>query len=180
MTNYQEILDFWFKELNPDQHFTADDQLDQEIAHRFGQIHTAARQSQLYAWRDNLDSALAEIIILDQFSRNLFRGNWRSYSQDGMALALAQQAIARFNTNQLTSQERSFLYMPYMHSESLAIHDQAMMLFSSDPGLAETLEYEVAHYKIIKAFNRYPFRNQALGRQSTPEEEDFLANFTGF
>jgi len=112
--------------------------------------------------------------VLDQFSRNIHRGAPQAFAQDALALALAQELVAARHDQELTTEERAFAYMPYMHSESLAIHDQAMLLFNQ-PGLDNNLQFEVRHRDIIARFGRYPHRNAALGRNSTAEETSFLA-----
>ncbi len=121
----------------------------------------------------NLKGALAEIIILDQFSRNMFRDTPKSFTQDPQALALAQHAIEKQFDQQLSLSECSFLYMPFMHSESILIHQQALNLFSK-PGLESGLDFENQHLAIIERFGRYPHRNEILGRQSTDEEIAFV------
>ena len=111
--------------------------------------------------------------MLDQFSRNLHRGDGRAFANDAMALALAQEAVAAGADQGLTTDERGFLYMPYMHSESRAIHEVAVGLFT-DLGLESNLDFELRHKEIIDRFGRYPHRNEVLGRESTPEEIEFL------
>ncbi len=117
---------------------------------------------------------LAELIILDQFSRNLYRGTWHAFATDTMALALAQEAVAAEADLALSPEERVFLYMPYMHSESKLIHEVAERLFREN-GPKSNYDFELRHKAIIDRFGRYPHRNVMLGRQSTPEELAFLA-----
>jgi len=167
------VLKFWFEEIDPSFWFKKDDDFDAEIRHRFLRLHTAISQGEGFHWRENIEGRLAEIIVLDQFSRNIFRDQPSSFAYDRMALALAQEAVATKLDPQLPADKRAFLYMPYMHSESLIIHDQAMKLFNQ-PGLEHSLEYEIRHRDIIERFGRYPHRNQILNRLSTPEELDFL------
>lgn len=171
--NYHDIYDFWFKELTTEHWFKKDKNLDAEITRRFGDIHQQACRAELSSWRDNPYGALSEIILLDQFSRNIFRDSHLSFAFDGMALVLSQIAIEKgFNKN-LNSSEKAFLYMPFMHSESLLIHEQAVELFS-EKGLEYNFDFELQHKKIIEKFGRYPHRNKILGRQSTSEEIEFL------
>ena len=125
------------------------------------------------AWRDTPHGRLAEIIVLDQFSRNLFRNSAKAFAQDGMALVLAQEAVRSGADAALMPQERVFLYMPYMHSESAAIHQTAVELFTRN-GISDNLDYELKHKAIIDRFGRYPHRNAVLGRTSTPGEIAFL------
>ena len=169
----EEILSFWFNELLPKQWWQPDRMLDQEIQSRFGSIHQAACQCELYLWRKTATGCLAEIIILDQFSRNIYRQQAQAFSADPLALCLAQNAIASGTDKMLNLTQRAFLYMPYMHSESFTIHDLAVDLFSVQ-GMEQHLNFEKQHQAIIKRFGRYPHRNALLGRTSTPEEIEFL------
>lgn len=169
-----DVLHFWFEELTPAQHFTADATLDTLIRQRFAPTWEAARQCELWTWRATPRGRLAEILVLDQFSRNIHRGTPLAFAQDALALALAQELVAGQHDRALPAGERAFAYMPYMHSESLAIHDQARLLFNQ-PGLENNLQFEVRHRDIVARFGRYPHRNVVLGRESTPEEIAFLA-----
>ncbi|MBV7390390.1 MULTISPECIES: DUF924 family protein [Enterococcus] len=169
----QTVLDFWFTESTTEQWFKKDEVFDQTINERFGALHKQVSQGEKAFWRDTIQGRLAEILVLDQFSRNLFRDDPRSFAYDGMALVLAQEAIGKDELNELTVEERSFVYMPFMHSESLAIHQQALTLFS-EPGMENNLDFEKRHRDIIERFGRYPHRNAVLNRSSTPEELAFL------
>lgn len=169
-----DVLHFWFKELTPAQHFTADPAVDGDIAQRFAAAWEAARRCELWTWRATPRGRLAEILVLDQFSRNIHRGTPLAFAQDALALALAQELVAGQHDRALSAEERAFAYMPYMHSESLALHDQAMLLFNQ-PGLENNLQFEVRHRDIIARFGRYPHRNAVLGRESTAEETAFLS-----
>lgn len=168
------VLHFWFEELTPAQHFSADTALDALIRQRFAPTWEAARQCELWTWRATPRGRLAEILVLDQFSRNIHRGTPLAFAQDALALALAQELVTGQHDRALPAAERAFAYMPYMHSESLAIHDQALLLFNQ-PGLENNLQFEVRHRDIVARFGRYPHRNVVLGRESTPEEIAFLA-----
>ena len=169
----REILSFWFDELRPEQWWRVDAALDAEIARRFAAIHRAAVHSELWDWREAPSGRLAEVIVLDQFSRNLFRGDARAFAADPLALALAQEAIRIGADHALPIAQRDFLYMPFMHSESLRVHEEALRLFSQ-PGHEFQLGYERRHRTILERFGRYPHRNRMLGRTSTPEEAVFL------
>ncbi|WP_151705298.1 DUF924 family protein [Nitrincola alkalilacustris] len=171
--HYQDVLTFWFDELTPEQWFVKDQSVDELIKSRFSYFLTAASRVELFAWRESAAGALAEILVLDQFSRNVYRDKPAAFAQDPLALALAQEAIRRGLNQELTAEQRSFLYMPFMHSESRHIHEQAVELFS-EPGLENNLKFELAHKEIIDRFDRYPHRNQILGRVSTAEEIEFL------
>lgn len=169
-----DILAFWFDELQPRQHFVKDPAIDKVISERFGKIHAAASRGELHAWRDTPQGRLAEIIVIDQFSRNLFRNDPRAFACDPMALALAQEAVRAGADQELPAAQQAFVYMPYMHSESPLIHALAVELFAR-PGLEGNLKFEHAHKAIIDRFGRYPHRNAVLGRTSTADETAFLA-----
>ena len=170
----QPILHFWFTELTPKQHFAKDAALDEAIRTRFGSTLEAAAKCELFAWRATPEGRLAEVLVLDQFSRNVYRDTARAFAQDALALVLAQELVASTQDRSLPLAQRSFAYMPYMHSESLAIHTQAVQLFSQ-PGLENNLSFELRHQEIIDRFGRYPHRNAILGRTSTAEELTFLS-----
>jgi uncharacterized protein (DUF924 family) len=169
----QDILAFWFDELDNRRRFAKDAALDALIGQRFGATLVAATRGELWAWRGTAAGRLAEIIVLDQFSRNIHRDTPLAFAQDAQALALAQELVASGLDASLPEAQRAFAYMPYMHSESLLIHDEAVRLFSQ-PGLEGTLAFELRHRTIIERFGRYPHRNGILGRASTPEEEAFV------
>jgi len=170
---WQEVLDCWFSELESKQWWIKDENLDRDIASRFGALHKAAIAGELSDWRESPAGRLAEIIIVDQFSRNIYRGRPESFAYDGMALALAQEAVRARADQQFEAPEKAFFYMPFMHSESPAIHKVALKLFEQ-PGVEFNLEFEEKHKAIIDRFGRYPHRNEILGRESTPEEMSFL------
>jgi len=173
MVTTHNILDFWYKELTPKQWFQKSDELDALITERFTTILEKARQGECYVWRKEPEGRLAEILVLDQFSRNIYRDLPESFAQDPMAIALAQEAVALGVDKGMNDDQKSFLYMPYMHSESALIHEQAVQLFDQ-PGLEEKLRFELMHKNIIDRFGRYPHRNNILGRTSTTEELEFL------
>ena len=168
------ILHFWFTELSPKQHFAKDPALDEAIRTRFGATLEAAARCELFAWRSTPEGRLAEVLLLDQFSRNVYRDTARAFAHDALALALAQELVAPGQDRSLPLAQRSFAYMPYMHSESALVHDQAVALFSQ-PGMEDTLRFELRHQAIIQRFGRYPHRNALLGRVSTAEELAFRA-----
>lgn len=171
--NPTDIIGFWFDEIESKQWFVKDLAFDQLLIERFSAIHTQASQCELFDWRDTAEGCLAEVIILDQFSRNMFRDTAQAFAFDALALALAQSAIASGFDKALSAQQRTFLYMPFMHSESLKVHDVAMTLFR-DNGVQTNLDFEIKHRDIIERFGRYPHRNGILGRESTQEEIEFL------
>ncbi len=168
-----EILDFWFEQLKPRQWFEKSPAIDRELTERFGDWHRKAAAGELFAWRELIEGRLAEVLLLDQFSRNIHRDKPEAFAQDAMALVLAQEAVARGLDAQLPPERRAFLYMPYMHSESEVIHEEAVRLFDQ-PGLEHNLKFELRHREIIQRFGRYPHRNAVLGRPSTPDELEFL------
>lgn len=169
----QAIIDFWFNELDPSQWWVKSEQVDQLIRERFSDIHHDACEGALFHWRKTATGRLAEIIVLDQFSRNIYRDTPRAFTHDAMALVLAQEAIGIGADLVLAPQQKAFLYMPFMHSESLLIHNIAVQLFSAE-GVETNLDFEQRHRDIIERFGRYPHRNRILGRESTPEEITFL------
>lgn len=173
MSAADDVLEFWFGELRPAQWWQKDPALDGLIRTRFGEVHERAVRGELMNWRGTALGRLAEIIVLDQFSRNIWRDTPRAFASDGMALVLAQEAVAEGADQQLPVKWRAFLYMPFMHSESLRMHEQAIKLFSA-PGLEDNLRFEQRHLEIIERFGRYPHRNAILGRPSTAEEAAFL------
>ena len=170
----KSILHFWFTELTPKQHFAKDAALDEAIRTRFGATLEAAARCELFAWRVTLEGRFAEVLVLDQFSRNVYRDTPQAFAQDALALALAQELVASGQDRSLPLAQRSFVYMPYMHSESVLVHAQAALLFAQ-PGMEDTLRFELRHKEIIDRFGRYPYRNAILGRESTPEELAFLS-----
>ena len=170
---YQKVLTFWFDELDPKDWWRKSEELDSLIEDKFSKLHEYTNNKELDFTSDSPEVRLAKIIVLDQFSRNIYRDKPESFASDILALNLAQDAVRSGLDMQLSPQRRLFLYMPYMHSEDLAIHDEALILFEK-LGFAENLKFEHAHRDIIKRFGRYPHRNAVLGRESTPEEIEFL------
>lgn len=168
-----DIINFWFNEITPKNWFEKDPAFDQLITDRFYMAHQAATKGELYGWRTSPQGCLAEIIVLDQFSRNMFRDQALAFSFDNMALVLAQRAVELKLDQALPAEQRVFVYMPYMHSESQLIHEQAVGLFSQ-PGLESNLHFEYRHKEIIDRYGRYPHRNNVLGRASTTDELNFL------
>ncbi len=171
----KDVYDFWFNEGNEDVWFETDEAFDQEIRDRFYETWEAGRQGLLFDWRDTFDGRLAEIIVLDQFSRNLHRGSALSYTQDPMALILSQHAVESTAYEEQPLEKKNFVLLPWMHSESKEVQalTEQIYLELDDEFLTEIM-YD--HKKIIDQFGRYPHRNQAMGRQSTPAEIEFLEN----
>lgn len=173
MTTYPEIINFWFEKIEPESWWKKDEAFDQIIRERFTDIYQQAVKCELFEWRQDALGWLAEIIVLDQFPRNMFRDSPQAFATDNMAVILVQEAVANQVDNELTATQKSFLYMPLMHSESALIHETALELYSQ-PGLEFNLDFEKKHKAIIDRFGRYPHRNAILGRTSTEEEVAFL------
>jgi uncharacterized protein (DUF924 family) len=168
-----EVLTFWFKDIEPENRWSADPEFDASLRQRFLGLLEQASAGELYAWRSSASGRLAEVVVLDQFSRNIYRNTPRAFAQDPMALVLSQEAVAADALVELPSEQRAFLLMPYMHSESRLIHVQAEVLFR-EFAPAENLEFELQHKAIIDRFGRYPHRNRILGRLSTEDEIELL------
>ena len=171
---HTDVLSFWFREIEPGLWFAADKDFDDLVRRRFPGLIQRAAAGELYAWRATADGRLAEVIVLDQFSRNVYRNTPQAFSQDPVALVLAQEAVASGALNLLDPTHRGFLLLPYMHSESRQIHRVAEALYR-EFAPAVNLDFELRHKDIIDRFGRYPHRNEILGRASTPEELEFLA-----
>jgi len=168
-----DVLTFWFEAHGPDDWWAAKPDFDRQIADRFGATHARLALGEGFAWRVGAAGRLAEVIVLDQFSRQLYRNDPRAFAQDGMALVLAQEAVAAGHDRVLPDAQRAFLYMPYMHSESLLVHEAAQPLFAAlEEGFRKAAEQ---HLVVLRRFGRFPRRNAALGRRSTAEEMAYLA-----
>lgn len=167
------VISFWFKEIDTGLWWKKDNDFDELIRKRFGTLLLQASQGELYQWRQNALGRLAEIIVLDQFSRNIYRDSAQAFTQDAAALILAQEAVAAGALQELNEMERNFLLMPYMHSESKVIHVQAEKLFRQHAP-RDNYEFELKHKVIVDRFGRYPHRNNIMGRPSTAEEIEFL------
>ncbi len=173
------VISFWFEEIDPQLWFVKDDAFDQLLRARFTALHESVCKGETYLWRQTPEGRLAEIIVLDQFSRNMFRGTPKAFASDAQALALAQEAVLLGDDMELPVRQRGFLYMPYMHSESALIHEEAMKLFAQE-GLENSYKFEIAHKIIIDQFGRYPHRNAVMGRESTTAELEFMKEHAGF
>jgi len=173
MADYEDVIEFWFTESGPEKWWAKDADFDRLIGTRYGSVYQKAINCELFAWRETVVGRLAEIIVIDQFSRNIYRDKPQSFAFDSLALALSQEAIRREVQAELKGPQRAFLYMPYMHSESREIHKIAAVLFS-DPEVEGNREFELKHKAIIDRFGRYPHRNTILNRKSTAEELAFL------
>jgi uncharacterized protein (DUF924 family) len=169
----KDVLQFWFEEIDPKFWFKKSADFDQRLRDQFTLLHAQAHAGELYSWRTTPEGRLAEIIVLDQFPRNMFRDLPAAFASDAVALVLSQEAVAGGHDLNMSLSQKIFLYMPHMHSESALVHEQAVKLFTQ-PGLESNLDFERRHQKIILQFGRFPHRNGILGRPSTPEEIEFL------
>jgi uncharacterized protein (DUF924 family) len=174
-----EILEFWFGELSPEQWYESTPEIDETIRSRFLSIHEELATSLPADAYHEADAALAAIIALDQFPRNMFRGTARAFATDNQAALLARNAVEKELDAQVAPERRQFIYMPLEHSEVMADQEHSVMLFSAlgDP---ETLKYAEEHRDIIARFGRFPHRNRVLERESTPGEIAFLNAHQGF
>ena len=178
----QQVLDFWFgPEDQPGygearkEWFEKNDAFDEEIREKFGGLHAAVAQGLLdYFWKDSPLSNLAAVIVLDQFSRQLYRDDAKAFAQDGHALTLAKHALEQGFDQQVPEVHRMFFYLPFEHSENLEDQDRSVALFAQLDN-AEWNRYAQAHRDVVARFGRCPHRNKTLGRESTPEEEAYLA-----
>ncbi|WP_424926547.1 DUF924 family protein [Amaricoccus tamworthensis] len=170
----QEILDFWLKECEPKDWYRVDPKLDDTIREKFGELWETAASGKLSGWIGRPSSALALIILLDQFPRNMFRGDARSFATDSLALKLAKSAILREHDKKFDYPEKQFFYLPYMHAEISSEQDRGVRLFLQNGDAADNLEHARAHRWVIRKFGRFPYRNEALGRSTTKPEQEFL------
>ena len=170
---FDTILAFWFDEITPQQWFKKDESFDNLLRDRFGETVTAARSGALDIWADNATGCLALIIVLDQFTRNIYRDTPLAFSGDEMALALAMRCIQRGYLDTPNSDHRHFMLMPLMHSEDLAIQEMSIPLFEKHTS-PMTVDFAIKHRDIIARFGRFPHRNTILGRPSSDEEIAFL------
>ncbi len=170
----QEILEFW-ESIGPKGWYEVSDQLDQTIRDRFLGLWEQARAGAFRDWMTNAQSALALIILLDQFPRNMFRGDARSFATDQTAVCLSKRAIAMRLDEQIEGGIRQFFFLPLMHSESVGDQDAAVRAFLTRMPNEENLKHARAHRAVIRSFGRFPYRNEVLGRESSAQERDYLA-----
>lgn len=178
MISPDDILSFWFVEHGEPDWFGGKPEFDAALTARFAETHAGVARGEAAWWRATPSGRLAEVIVLDQFSRQLHRKRPEAFASDAMALRLAQDAVAAGDDMRVEPRRRMFFYMPYMHSEDLAVHEEAIRLFTA-LGDAETLKFEIMHRDCIARFGRYPRRNAALGRISTPEEIEYINSGDG-
>ena len=179
-----EVIDFWFgREGEPgygefrEAWFRKDPEFDRVVQERFGPLYERAAAGELDGWREEARSCLALVICLDQFPRNMFRGDGRTHATDDKALETARYALERALDRELPPFQRVFVYMPFMHSESVEDQRRSVELFgrlAEKPGAPDLTSYAVGHMEIVERFGRFPHRNVILGRETTPEEAEFL------
>lgn len=169
----ETILEFWFSDQVRPLWFNATAAFDQALTEQFQATWQAAAAGALEFWVDTPSGALALVIVLDQFPLNMFRGRPESFATEAQARTVARQAIDRGLDQALADSQKAFLYLPFMHSEDLADQDYCVALFSQ-AGLVDSLKWTHHHRELIRRFGRFPHRNAILGRQSTPEELDYL------
>lgn len=176
---WKEVLYFWFSETNKNKWYIKSESFDNEIKEKFEYIYNAALQGKLESWMEFAESALALIIVLDQFPRNMYRNTSKAFASDEMAIKYAKMAIEKGLDKKLNSTQIQFMYMPFMHSENKEDQEISIQLFSK-PGLEISFDYAKQHKAIIDKFGRYPHRNKILERNSTKEEIEFLKHHSGF
>ncbi len=180
----REVLDFWFgREGDPEygqfrnEWFRKDPEFDATVTKKFADLYEEAAAGELDDWRDTAESCLALVIVLDQFPRNMFRGDARTHAEDGRALGASKYAVEHALDRELPAFQRMFLYMPFMHSENAEDQRRSVELFerlAGEPGAPDVVSYAVGHKEIVDRFGRFPHRNEILGRNTTPEEAEFL------
>jgi uncharacterized protein (DUF924 family) len=168
-----DIVRFWFEELTPEDWYKADAKRDAEVRRRFGPLYENLSVGVPQDWLDTPKGWLAAILVLDQFPRNMFRGDSRAFATDAEALALAKQAIAKSVDMRLQPDQRAFIYLPFQHSEGRADQARSLELFTA-LGNPNNLDFALRHKAIVDRFGRFPHRNAVLGRASTEEELVFL------
>lgn len=173
----ESVLEFWVDEVGPEGWYRGDAALDQEIRDRFLDTWRAAKWGDLASWLERPESALALLIVLDQFPRNMFRGSGEAFHSDPRALELAKKMIGMGYDMKITEPERQFFYLPLMHSETLTDQDRCVRLILTRMPVtgALNLKHACAHRDVIRRFGRFPYRNEALGRKSSAAEQDYLA-----
>ena len=179
MKDFETVIAFWFNQENSKYWFVASAEFDETIHQKFGQLHETACSHTLDHWKTQPLSNLALVIVLDQFSRNLYRNNARAFVQDHYAKTISTYAVNNKLDAEFTDSQKSFLYMPFMHSESLEDQEKSVELFKGE-NLKHSLPYAIEHRNIIKQFGRFPHRNEILGRTSTEAELDYLNSPNAF
>lgn len=173
MHDIDQVHSFWFEESSEKQWFGKDPEFDRQIRERFGALVEAASQGKLEDWLDTPRGALAYILLLDQFTRNIHRGSGKAFAADAKARAAAIKALVDGYDQKIPDREKTFLYLPFEHSEELEDQERCVALFEAI-GNDQLTDYAVRHRDIIARFGRFPHRNDVLGRESTDAEQEFL------
>lgn len=173
IVDFKEVIDFWFDPDHTELHFDENEEFDEKIRVKFLDTWRAGSEGLLVSWRKTIEGRLAEIIVLDQFSRNLWRNDIKTYTQDKMAIALAQEVVNHPDYNKLSVEEKKFILLPFMHSESLELHNWADKHYR-ELGDDNLIYFEKLHRDVLEEFGRYPYQNKDLGRESTEEELKIL------
>lgn len=174
MASPSEIVDFWIEEVGPDGWYSVDPEIDKQIIERFGEDREAAKQGRLDDWQDTASGSLALLILLDQFSRNMFRGEAEAFAADDKAIAIARTAIVRDQDQEIPPPAQQFFYLPFMHSEDLAVMDYGIGMLGTRTKLDNTLFHMKAHRRVIERYGRFPHRNEALGRAPGEAEKEYV------
>lgn len=169
----EDVLRFWFEELNEQDWFSSGKPVDEKCRKRFGPVYEALKSDPLDPDQADARTLLAAVLVFDQFPRNMFRKTAEAYATDNAALALARAAVASGKDRTLNPRQRHFLYMPFMHSEDLTAQAESVQLFT-ELGIPDGVQYARHHHDVVERFGRFPHRNTILGRRSTPEEMEFL------
>lgn len=176
---YANIIEFWFSEQVKALWFHSTSDFDADLKEKYLAIYTEAKNSKLENWQEQPLGALALVIVLDQFPLNIFRGQAASFATEALSREIAEQAINQGFDAELSIEQKSFLYLPYMHSEKLVDQEQALILFNQE-GLEANHGFAQHHYDIVKKFGRFPHRNKILGRENTQAEIAYLNSDTAF
>eukprot|EP00112_Aurelia_sp_Birch-Aquarium-sp1_P020512 Seg530.1 transcript_id=Seg530.1/GoldUCD/mRNA.D3Y31 product="hypothetical protein" protein_id=Seg530.1/GoldUCD/D3Y31 len=191
MADFQPVLDFWFapgKSTKEQQKiWFAGKSVDEEIRSKFGDLIIKARNGELKAWEDNEKSSLAHILLIDQFCRSVYRGTADAFSHDPVALRIARKVIDSGKHKNLNAMERFFLYLTHQHAENIDIQNKSLLLYEELASDCQGTEFEdmaksgvsyaKQHREVVEKYGRFPKRNQAIGRENTPEEEELLKNY---
>jgi uncharacterized protein (DUF924 family) len=173
------VLNYWLSEVGPDAWFDSSEEMDVRLAHMFRALWEAQRDKPASEFLHDADTALAALVLFDQFPRNMFRGEARAFATDALSREIADAAITKGYDQLFRVPANIFFYMPFMHSESLADQERSLELFAQ-PGLETNLRFAVAHHALIARYGRFPHRNEALGRETLPEEEEAVSEGAGW
>ncbi len=176
---YQDLIDFWFSEKVSRYWFNSTEEFDRQLFEDYAELWQQAADEALTEWQESASGSLALVILLDQFPLNMFRGEAKCFSTETQSREVAQAAIDRGFDIDMPTKQKAFLYMPFMHSESLDDQAKALLLFDQ-PGLEDNFRFSKHHYSIVERFGRFPHRNTILGRDSTNAEIEYLNSKEGF